>query len=171
MSLEEVEALIQDKKTADFWEETVSEFKTRKPNADYKILYNYFTSDLKGLMKEKGIEIDELKITPEHFSHFGVMIIEGISSSAIAKTLLPKMLETGEDPEVLMQEEKLTLISNEEELKVLAKEIIEKNPKAAEDYKKGKLEAVQFLVGQVMAKTRGQADPEVLRELFKKLLG
>ncbi len=81
------------------------------------------------------------------------------------------MFETGDDPEALKKEEKLEFISNEEELKLLAEEIIGKNPKAVEDYKKGKAEAIQFLVGQVMAKTRGQANPEVLRGLFKKLLG
>ncbi len=166
----DVEVLIEDKETADFFEEAASELKSLVPETEYQILYNYFTSDLKGLMNEKGTAIHEIKITPEHFAHLAAMVEQGELSSRLAKDILLKMFETGEDPENLKKEGKLEFISNEEELKILAEEIIGKNLKAVEDYKKGKEEAIQFLVGQVMAKTRGQADPEVLRELFKKLL-
>ena len=170
-NLGDVEALIEDKSVADFFEEAASELKSLIPNTDYKILYNYFTSDLKGLINEKGIVIGDVKIIPEHFAHLAAMVERGELSSRLAKDILLKMFETGDDPEALKKEEKLEFISNEEELKLLAEEIIGKNPKAVEDYKKGKAEAIQFLVGQVMAKTRGQANPEVLRGLFKKLLG
>lgn len=52
----------------------------------------------------------------------------------------------------------------------MAKEVISANPKAVDDYKEGKETAVKFLVGQLMAKTRGQADPEVAERVFRKLL-
>ncbi|MBI4033991.1 MAG: Asp-tRNA(Asn)/Glu-tRNA(Gln) amidotransferase subunit GatB [Candidatus Brennerbacteria bacterium] len=171
-NLGDIEVLIEDKAAADFFEEAASELKTYnlKP-ITYNLLYNYFTSDLKGIMNDKGSVFEDLRITPEHFAHLAAMIEKGELSSRLAKDILLKMFETGEDPEVLKREEKLEFISNEAELELLAKEIIEKNPKAAGDYKKGKEEAVQFLVGQVMAKTRGQANPEVLKELLKKLLG
>ncbi|MFH0712504.1 MAG: Asp-tRNA(Asn)/Glu-tRNA(Gln) amidotransferase subunit GatB [Candidatus Jorgensenbacteria bacterium] len=169
-NLADVEVLIEDEKIADFFEEAASELKSQLPITNYQLLFNYFTSDLKGLMNEKGIGIDGIKITPEHFAHLAVMVESGELSSRLAKNLLIKMFETGADPEALKKEEKLEFIGNEKELKLLAEEIIGKNLKAVEDYKKGKEGAIQFLVGQVMAKTRGQADPEALRKLFKKLL-
>ena len=52
----------------------------------------------------------------------------------------------------------------------IIKEIILKNPKAVEDYKAGKQNSLQFLAGQVMAKTRGTAKPDKVQELLKKLL-
>lgn len=168
--LEDVETLVEDKGTADFFEEAASELKLLMPDTKYQILYNYFTSDLKGLMNERGVGIGEIKITPEQFAHLTAMVERNELSSRLAKDILLKMFETGGDPETLKKEEKLEFISNEEELKVLAEEIIKKNPKAVEDYKKGKGEAVRFLVGQVMAKTRGQSNPEVLADIFKKLL-
>jgi len=169
-NIEDVEVLIENREYADFFEAAASELKALVPGTDYRLLYNYFTSDLRGLMNEKNVSVGEIKITPEHFAHLTAMVERGELSSRLAKDILLKMFETGEDPEILKKQEKLEFISNEDELKVLAEEIIGKNPKAAEDYRKGKEEVIQFLVGQVMAKTRGQADPEVLREIFGRLL-
>lgn len=169
-NLEDVETLIEDKKTAEFFEEAASELKLLIPNTKYQILYNYFTSDLRGLINEKGTSIGDIKLTPEHFAHLAAMVEKGELSSRLAKNLLVKMFETGEDPETLKREEKLEFINNKEELKLLAEEVIKNHPKAVEDYKKGKAEAVQFLVGQAMTKTRGQANPEALAEIFKNLL-
>lgn len=165
-----VETLIEDKETADFFEAAASELKSQISNTDYKILYNYFTSDLRGIMNEKGTRINELKITPEHFAHLVAITEKGELSSRLAKKLLLKMFETGEDPEVLKKEEGMDLISSERALELVVKKIIENNPKPAEEYKKGKKQALQFLIGQVMTKTKGQASPHVVAEIFKKLL-
>ena len=61
-------------------------------------------------------------------------------------------------------------MSDNSELEKIIKEIIEKNPKAVEDYKSGKQNSLQFLAGQVMAKTRGTANPATVQELLKKIL-
>lgn len=55
-------------------------------------------------------------------------------------------------------------------LKWVIKEVISNNPKVVEDYKSGKENALQFLVGQVMAKSRGKANPQLVNKLFKNLL-
>ncbi|KKU20557.1 MAG: Aspartyl/glutamyl-tRNA(Asn/Gln) amidotransferase subunit B, partial [Candidatus Nomurabacteria bacterium GW2011_GWA1_46_11] len=59
---------------------------------------------------------------------------------------------------------------NQEEIERIAKEIIEKNPKAVQDYKNGKANAFQFLVGEMMAKTRGTANPETVRTSILKII-
>ena len=59
---------------------------------------------------------------------------------------------------------------DENELKSVIRDIIDKNEKVCYDYKQGKENAMQFLIGQVMAKTKGKANPEITRQLFKKLL-
>ena len=61
-------------------------------------------------------------------------------------------------------------ITREEDLLPIIKDIIVQNPKAVEDYKKGKENAIKFLVGQGMAKTKGSADPKVLEKLIQKIL-
>jgi aspartyl-tRNA(Asn)/glutamyl-tRNA(Gln) amidotransferase subunit B len=80
------------------------------------------------------------------------------------------MQEKGEDPESLMEAEGMKVMEDEGELSAIIDEIAGKNPKAAADYRSGKENALQFLVGQGMAKTRGQASPDKLRELFMKKL-
>ncbi|PIP30016.1 hypothetical protein COU12_00260 [Candidatus Jorgensenbacteria bacterium CG10_big_fil_rev_8_21_14_0_10_54_38] len=154
---------------ADYFEQAASEFKTYSlPTTDYQLLCNYLTSDLRGLMNEKGTDVTGLKMTPEHFAHLVALVAEGKLSSRLAKDLLAKMFETGEDPEIIMKESGVRVIGDESELDKIVGEVIKKNPKAVGDYKKGKGNALQFLVGQAMANTKGQASPEKLRGLFEK---
>ena len=84
--------------------------------------------------------------------------------------LLLKMLESGVDPRTLTKNEALSQISGEEELTIIVKKILENNPVAVSDYKKGKLNALQFLVGKAMAELKGRGNPAVLKSLFDKEL-
>lgn len=174
---EQVELLVDDMALADYFEEAVSELKALlpaqagAPDTDFQPLYHYLTSDLKGLMNEKGIVVETLKVSPEHLAHLVSLIVQGKLSSRLAKDLLLKMFETGEDPEALMAAGGLRVMGDEGELTKIVEEVIGNNPRAMEDYRKGKGNALQFFVGQAMARTKGQGDPEKLRALFQKLLG
>ena len=163
---QQIEILIEDRNLAEYFEEAASELKTKLPVESYQLLVNYLASDLKGLMQERETSFENLKINPEEFAHLIALVAEGKLSSRLAKDLLIKMFDTGEDPETLMRSEGISLISDGEELAGIVRGIIEKNPKAASDYKKGKSEALQFLIGQAMAKTKGQANPDKLREII-----
>ena len=61
-------------------------------------------------------------------------------------------------------------MSDDSELEKVIKNVVEKNPKAADDYKKGKSASLQFLAGQVMAATKGRAKPETVQKLLKNIL-
>lgn len=163
---DQIEIFLDDVSLANYFEESVSELgeKTREPNV--QLLFNYLTSDIKGLLKTKGIGIGELKISPEHFAHLIALIQAGILSSRLAKDLLLEMHKTGEDPETLMGKEGVLFVGDEEKLRPVVDEIIDANPKAVLAYRSGKENALQFLIGQAMSKTKGQADPEKLRKLF-----
>jgi len=165
-----VETLVGEKSLADYFEAAGSELAARTGNPDYALLANYLLSDLRGLLNAKGVAIRDSKVPPEHLGHLVALLQAKRISSKIAKDLLIKMVETGEDPETLMQTHGVSLIASEADLLPIIKEVIAKNPKAALDYKSGKEEALQFLFGQAMGKTRGQADPEALRALLTKEL-
>ncbi|MDI6734349.1 MAG: Asp-tRNA(Asn)/Glu-tRNA(Gln) amidotransferase subunit GatB [Patescibacteria group bacterium] len=172
LSREQAKNLVEDKKGAEFFEEAASEFKTKIPKADYQLLLNYYANDLKGLMRNKKVNFDTLRksISPEHFAHFVSFVAGGSISSVIAKIVLPKMFETGEDPEMIIKQESIKVIDGENELEEIVIEIINQNPKPVEDYKKGNQNSIQFLIGKAMAETRGRADPERLREILVKKL-
>jgi len=170
LNREQAEILSAEPVLAEYFENAVSELKSLAPVADPSLIYNYLTSDLRGLMNIKGVSWLDLKIKPNHLARLVSLILEGRLQSRTAKDLLVKMFETGEDPEELAEAAGLRVIGGEEELRAIAEEIISKNPKPVEDFKKGKENALQFLVGQGMAKTKGQASPDVLREVFRKAL-
>ena len=165
-----IETLVAEKELADWFEEAASELKEKIKKGDVQLLANYLTSDLKGLMKTKGISLPELKITPEHLAHLAFLIQSGKLTSRLAKDILAKMFETGEDPEGLMKSEGMETLSDEGELQKIVEEVISKNEKSAADYRKGKQNALQFLVGQVMARTKGKAEPGITKALLEKQL-
>jgi len=171
LKMEDVEPLINSKREAEYFEEIISELRTFNKKADVKSAYNYFTGELRGLMNDRGAKFEDLKISPEEFAHFVHMTSSGELSSRLAKNMLALMFETGKDPETIKEEGGFEIISGENELEKVVREVVNENEKAVLDYKKGKEEAVKFLVGQVMAKSKGQADPKKAVGVFKKVLG
>ena len=98
------------------------------------------------------------------------MIYKDEISSKIAKMLIVDMFNTGGDPSTIVDENNWRQMSDDGELEKIVQQVISKNPKAVEDYKSGKQNALQFLAGQVMAATRGTAKPDKVHELLNKLL-
>ena len=80
------------------------------------------------------------------------------------------MFKTGADPSHIIEERNLKQISDEKEIEEMAKRVIKENKKAVEDYKKGKENAIQFLIGQIMREAKGRVNPEKAREAIKKHL-
>jgi len=135
-----------------------------------KLAVNYIITDLQGLLKSASVLGEDFLITPENFAEFLTLIYKSRISSKIAKTVLKEMFGTGADPSHIIEEKGLTQLTDIGEIEKIIKDVISKNPKPVEDYKKGKENALQFLVGQVMARTRGRAEPDTVQQLLKKLI-
>jgi len=167
---------LQDKSIADFLEKTITHLEVQPPSGTggstskwIQLAVNYITSDLLGLMKDKELSFEDIKITPESFAKLIGVINSGSINSRVAKDVLALMLEGGEDPEVIIKEKGLTQTSDEGALLEVAKDIIEANPSALADYKAGKENALKFMLGQGMAKTRGSANPKVRRSMHCRI--
>jgi aspartyl-tRNA(Asn)/glutamyl-tRNA(Gln) amidotransferase subunit B len=173
-----VEFFVVNKDLSEYYEKVVSEFEEwtieeEKGEAHKKVskmVANYLISDIQGLLAGKTFIETEFKITPENFAEFIKMIYKGEISSKIAKMVIVDMFNTGGDPSAIVDENNWGQMSDDGELEKVVKEVISKNPKAVEDYKKGKQNSLQFLAGQVMAVTRGTAKPDKVQELLKSLL-
>ena len=87
-----------------------------------------------------------------------------------AKDLLLHMVERGGDPSALAEEFDLFQTSDSGELKDAVKKVLADNESAVQEYKKGKMGALQFLVGQAMRATKGKGNPETIREILQKEL-
>ncbi len=165
-----IETLIINPHLAEFFEEAVSELKSFDEKLTPQILLNYLTGDLIGLLNESGQKFEEIKIKPEHLAHLSFLIDSGRIGSRQAKDILKRMFETGVDPELIIKEDNLETVSDESELIKIIEKIISENPKAVEDYKKGKIASLQFLIGKAMSELRGRGNPDTLKEFFIKKL-
>ncbi len=163
LTIDQASILVSDSRVAEFFEEAVSEAEYATP----QLIYNYLTSDLLGMANAEGISVKESKVEPVDFAHLIDLIHEGTLNSRSAKNVLAKMWVTGVDPHQLVKQEGLTQVTDESALTEVVAKIIEANPKAVEDYKKGNINSLQFLIGKAMSELRGRGNPELLRKLFE----
>ena len=105
------------------------------------------------------------------FAKLVAMASKGEISSRATKDVLKIMFEEGGDPEEIVKEKGLAQTSDGSFIKNIVEEVIKNNSAVAEDYKNGKGNALQFLVGQGMKLSKGKANPEVLQKLLKEKLG
>ncbi len=80
------------------------------------------------------------------------------------------MFQTGIDPSHIIEDKKLKQVSDEAGLTKIVNRVIKENPQPVKDYKSGKKNALQFLIGKVMAASQGQANPEIVDKILKNKL-
>jgi aspartyl-tRNA(Asn)/glutamyl-tRNA(Gln) amidotransferase subunit B len=178
-----IEIFVSNKDLGEYFEKVISELrnwvketevKSRVERNEFlkltKLAANYIVSDLQGLLKGASVADDSFLVTPENFAEFLTLIYKGQISSKIAKIVLSEMFKAGADPSHVIEEKGLAQITDEAEIERTIKEILSKNKKVIEDYKSGKENALQYLVGQVMAQTKGKASPQLVNRILKQLL-
>jgi aspartyl-tRNA(Asn)/glutamyl-tRNA(Gln) amidotransferase subunit B len=169
----EVEIFIENQEVADYFQETV-DLVLKKNNEDKekkevgKITKNFLFSEILGMLN--GTPIKEIKINPLKFSEFITLVYDKKISSKIAKTVLKEMFESGKEASVVIQEKGLSEISNSNEIKKIVIKVIKENPDAVKEYKSGKEGILQFLIGQIMKKTKGKASPSQANKILKEEL-
>ena len=131
-----------------------------------KKLANFIGTEL---LRDYGAEqIAQCPVKPEQLATLLVMTEDGKISGKIAKTVFAEMLETGKDPESIVKEKGLVQMSDAGELNAFVQEIIDANPDQVQQFREGKTKVIGFFVGQLMRKTKGQANPQMANELFQK---
>ncbi|MGH2750966.1 MAG: Asp-tRNA(Asn)/Glu-tRNA(Gln) amidotransferase subunit GatB [Actinomycetota bacterium] len=161
----DVEVLTATKATAD-WFETAA----RAYGGEAKKVANWIMADLYGLLNEASIELSEAKIAPEQLAGL-VKLVDGQSiSGKQAKAVLGEMFATGKDAGAIATEKGLEQISDAGAIASIVDEVIAENAEAAGKVKAGNLGTIGFLVGQVMRKTRGRANPGLVNDLLRRKL-
>ncbi len=168
--------LADDLDMANYFEKTLEHIGETAKNSEimknYAIrLANWMTSELAGKMNEISIGISEIKIEPENMAELMASIEKGAISGKQAKQVFAEMFKTGKSCYGIIEERGMKQITDTGEIGKIIDDVLEANPKVVEDYKSGKEKAFGFLVGQVMAKTRGQANPKAVNETLARKLG
>lgn len=166
-SLPEFDAglLSQNVEKAAFFEECIN-----LGDIQPKTVANWITGDITRIINEQGIEINESKITPKKLVELLALVDKGTISNTAGKTVLEDIFSTGADPEVIVKEKGLAQVSDASALESLVKDILAANEKSVADYKKGKTNALGYLVGQCMRASKGKGNPQILREILQKQL-
>ncbi len=179
-SLEIATTITSDKRLADWTEKVISELdawieangddEARQEKRLAKAAGNWITSELLKHLNANGQRISDLKITPENFAELVCLAYQDKINSSAGQRILEEMYQNGGDPTDIMQALGLEQLDNTVELEKVIQEIIVKNPSQTEEYRLGKTALLQFFIGQVMAATRGKANPKILKTLLEKLL-
>jgi len=132
---------------------------------------NWVMGDLMGLLKAEGKEISGSPVSARRMGELVGLIARGEISGKMAKEIFSKMFASGEAPGAIIEREGLKQIGDAGALEKIAAEVIANNPKQVEQYRSGKTTVLNYLVGQAMKASRGQANVAVVTELLKKKLG
>ena len=124
--------------------------------------------DFMRLVKKE--DMTKIKISPASTADLLSEVEKGTLSTTMAKEVMEEMFKTGKGASQIIEERGLKQISDEESLDKVADEVVKENPKAVKDWQKGKSQAIKFLVGQLMRKTKGKANPQLANKLIEKKL-
>lgn len=141
-----------------------------KGHKNPKAISNWVMGEILRIMKEKELELKDLKIKPESLRKLVNLVEEGVLSSTGAKQVFEEMFKTGEEPESLVDKLGLRQISDEGAIVELVKKVLSENQKSVVDYKNGKSNALGFLVGQCMKASKGKGNPQLINKILKDLL-
>ncbi|WP_433944077.1 Asp-tRNA(Asn)/Glu-tRNA(Gln) amidotransferase subunit GatB [Paenibacillus sp. SN-8-1] len=160
----DAEVITSSKPVADLFEESLNY------TSDAKSVANWIMGDLLGHLNSTGQELSEVKLTGQGLGEMIGLIEKGTISSKIAKTVFKEMLSSGKLPQTIVEEQGLVQISDEGAILAIVNEVVAENPASVEDYKAGKDKAIGFLVGQVMKRSKGKANPGLVNKLLVDVL-
>jgi aspartyl-tRNA(Asn)/glutamyl-tRNA(Gln) amidotransferase subunit B len=175
----QVGTLVDDALLAAYFEEVMSEalewasskkYDDKQTKRLIQLCTNYILSELLKHMHERDLAIDTLNVSAENFAELMMMTMEGQINSSATQKVLDRMIETGGDPSEIVANENLAQVSDRGELEAAVAQVIAAHPGPADDYRNGKQQAIQFLVGMVMKETKGKANPQLVRELLEEAL-
>ncbi len=156
--------LASSKELGDYYEEAVSHYNNPKP------LSNWIMGELLGYLNKEGMPIERSPIEPKRIAKLVKMVEDGVITGKLGKEIFERMMKDTRDPDVIMKEEGLTQIADEGDIRNIINKVIDNNPKSLNDYKKGKKNAFNFLIGQTMRETRGRANPQIVRKVLQEEL-
>jgi aspartyl-tRNA(Asn)/glutamyl-tRNA(Gln) amidotransferase subunit B len=154
--------LTKDKAVSDYF---IACIKTCKDN---RKLSNWIINELFSYLNDASISITDCPIKPEDMSGLINLIANGDLTEAIGKKVLSEMFSSGKSPDVVIEEKDLKPVSDDSLIDKILAEVTSENPEAVSQIKAGETKPIDFLMGQVMRKTKGKANPKAVREMILK---
>jgi len=153
----------EDRETAAFYEAVAK-------GRDAKLAANWMTVELFGALNKMGKTLEESPVAPDQLGVLVGLIGDGTISGRIAKDVFADMVETGADPEKIIEEKGLRQVSDTGAIEAMIDTVLAENMDKVEEYRGGKDKLFGFFVGQVMKASKGQANPGMVNQLLKTKL-
>ena len=167
ISEQDANVMTEDKALGDYFEQVVAISSGTDPKVRAKAASNWVLSEVVRLLNANGIAIEDSPLLPKAVANLLDLLEQERITGKQAKDILDEAFSSGELPEEIVTRKGIKPpISDQATLDGILAEVITANPKAVADYRKGKINAVQSLIGQVMKLTRGQAKAEIVRPLL-----
>jgi aspartyl-tRNA(Asn)/glutamyl-tRNA(Gln) amidotransferase subunit B len=160
--------LTSNRNIADYYEEALSFSKNQKEAA--KPIANWISTELSGKLNAQNKDISQSPVSSKDMASLISLILSGDISGKIAKTVFEEMYNSSKDPQKIIKEKGLVQISDTDMLSKLCDEAIVESPKAVAEYKAGKERAIGSIVGVVMKKSKGQANPQLVNKILMEKL-
>jgi aspartyl-tRNA(Asn)/glutamyl-tRNA(Gln) amidotransferase subunit B len=157
--------LTSSRELADYFEAVV------KAGSSGKAAANWMQTELLRRLNDSGKGITESPVSAAGLSELIKLVESGKITAAVGKKVFAKMVETGGDATKIVEAEGLGAQVSNDSIEQIAREVIEKNRENVAKFKSGNEGVFKFFVGQVIKATRGQANPQRVNEILKKLLG
>ena len=161
--------LTETQETADLFEQAAKASKFHNEESGKQIA-NWIIGDLFGFLNKESKSMDDLEFPIEHISELVDLIIEETISNSIAKTVFAKMLETFENPKAIVQNLGLVQIQDNDIIKNIVTEVLEKNKAQVEEYQNGKIQMFGFFVGETMKALKGKGNPKIINDILNTML-
>lgn len=152
--------LTQTKEMSDFYDATVA------AGADPKLAANWLIGEVNAYLNSKQVELSDTALTPEHLATMIKLIEDETISSKIAKKVFKEIITNDTEPKAWVESKGMVQLSDPAKLQPIIDEVLDNNEQSIEDFKNGKDRAIGFLVGQIMKKTRGMANPKMVNKLL-----
>lgn len=164
MSEEDARILTEDRYLADYYEELVKEVESPKSAS------NLVLTEVLRVLNEKSIDIEDFPISTERLSGLISLREEDKINSSAMTEIFDTMLEKDKTASELAEEMNLLQVSDTDFIEPIVEEVIENHPDEVQRYKEGKKGLVGFFIGQVMQRSQGKANPNLVRQLITKKL-
>jgi len=171
LSAQDANVLTEEKALGDYFEQVMAASNVSDSKARAKAASNWLLSEVVRLLKANAITIQSSPLSPASLANLLDLLDKGRINGTQAKEVLDEAFTTGELPAAIVEKRGLKPpISDQGELNRVIEGVITSNPKSVHDYRAGKTNALQYLVGQVMKQTRGQAKAEIVQKLLRAQL-
>ena len=163
LNYKDANTIVRDKMVSDFYEACI------KLLNEPVLISNWLTGDVMKYLNRESLTINDSNLTPEMLTDLIKMIIDGKINGKQGKEVLEKMMDTGKDASTLVQELGMTQISDENAIREIVSAVISENSNLVDDYKNGK-NVFGYIIGLIMKKTMGKANPVITSKVLKEEL-